>query len=248
MTRLSWSAVGSRFFEAGVDRGVYYPKSGPGVDWSGLTAVNEEPTTDGSAFKHQDGISYKNKQDVGSFAAKIEAYIYPEEFDEADLVVFGFSYRTMLGDDILGMGRGYKIHLVYNASAEPSESELKTLNDSIEPLIFTWQVTTVPTPIELNRASAHIFIDSTKAYAWAISELEDILYGTDTIEPRLPSITEVLGIFENASILKITDHGDGSWTAEGPAEAITMLDATTFQIDWPSAVFIDEESYIISSL
>jgi hypothetical protein len=82
----------------------------------------------------------------------------------------------------------------------------------------------------------------------ALADLEALIYGDDDNDPVLPSPTEVLEIFESHTTLRITDNGDGSWTATGPDSAIVMLDATTFQITWPSAIFIDATSYKISSL
>ncbi len=49
MSKLQWDKVGERYYETGVDRGVLFPmgKNGvydKGVAWSGLTAINENPT------------------------------------------------------------------------------------------------------------------------------------------------------------------------------------------------------------
>jgi len=91
-------------------------------------------------------------------------------------------------------------------------------------------------------------ISADVAYSSALSDLEDVLYGSATTDPRIPLPAEILSIFEENSILQIIDNGDGTWTAIGPSSAIIMLDSITFQIDWPSAVFIDANSYSIHSL
>ena len=123
-----------------------------------------------------------------------------------------------------------------------------SFSDGINPAIFEWSLNTVPEILPTGEFSAHVVINPKNAYPWAMSAIEDILYGTGISDSRFPGIIEVVDLFENASILRITDNGDGSWTAEGPDEAISMLDSTSFEITWPSAIYLDSETYRISSL
>jgi hypothetical protein len=139
---------------------------------------------------------------------------------------------------------GYKIHLVYNAVVKPSSVVYS--NDAAA--TFKWDFTSIPVLIPDVALSAHFVIESSTAYSSTVAEIEDLLYGTESTDARLPSPSEIFEVFEKHSILRIIDNGDGSWTAIGPASAIVMLDSTTFQITWPSAVYIDAESYTIRSL
>ena len=52
--------------------------------------------------------------------------------------MFGFSYRTLIGNDTVGTNFGYKIHLVYGAQASPSEKNNQTVNDSPEAASMSW--------------------------------------------------------------------------------------------------------------
>lgn len=244
MTRLSWDLLSERNYEVGVDRGVLYPKTGPGMAWNGLVSVKESSTTSEVVSNYIDGMKFRSKQDLDSFSAAIVAYFYPESLDSP--APFGFSYRTMLSD-----GENYKLHIIYNAFMEPSEETYDSINQQSDILQFGWNITTVPKAIPGHRPSAHFIIDTRIVYSWALEELENLLYGTVAQDAYLPSVQEVLDLFENASILKITDHGDGTWTAETRddyPDILTMLDSTTFQITWPSAVYLDSETYKISSL
>lgn len=258
MSKLIWNDIGSRFFTVGVDRGVFYPHEGEGVAWNGLLSVNEHPVDSDATKSHLDGHAYHNQQTPGNFAATIDAFTYPEEFEEYDGLVdfgvsnqyrksFGFSYRSKVGND-LSIDHGYLIHLVYNALASPSAKSYSSLGDSDEPAVFSWDLSTVPMQITPSKVSAHIVVDTRKAYSWAVEAFEDILYGKQYYPPRLPSPIEVVQLFEDASIVKITDHGDGTWTAEGPDEAVYLTSETSFVINWPSAVYIDEDTYQVSSL
>lgn len=257
MTRINWGSTDARLFEFGVDRGVFYPEDGRGVPWNGLTAVNEAPSGSDVVENYLDGQKFATRRRMESFAATIEAYNYPVEFEPYDGQIsfrrsqrrrqFGFSYRTLVGNAELGSSFSYKIHLVYNALATPSAVNYHSLNDSSDTSPFSWSISTIPIKMG-DSSSAHLIIDPRYAYPWVIEELEKMLYGSNENEPYLPPPGEILDLFEDASILKITDHGDGTWTAEGPDSAIQMLSETMFEITWPSAVYIDDVTYRISSL
>lgn len=216
MAKLSWDQDGQRLYETGVDHGVIYPKSGTsygaGVAWNGLTAVTERPSGGEANAIYADNIKYLNLRSNEDFGITIEAYTYPDEFAECDgsvdvvagvrigqqrRKVFGFSYRTRIGSDTDGDEHGYKIHLVYNCEAAPSEKNRQTVNESPEATSFSWEVNTTPVAIEHGfRPCAHIEIDSTKFTTTTqkelLANLENKLYGTDAsgggsaTDPQLP--------------------------------------------------------------
>ena len=217
MSKLVWDKTGERLYETGVDRGVLYPiASGAyskGVAWNGLTGVTESPSGAESTALYADNIKYLNLLSTEEFGATIEAYTYPDEFAECDgsaslttgvsigqqpRKVFGFSYRTVLGSDSEGSAHGYKIHLIYGATAAPSEKAYATVNDSPEAITFSWEVSTTPVNVTGFKPTASIVIDSTKCDAAKLKAFEDILYGTDAateggtgVDARLPLPDEV---------------------------------------------------------
>lgn len=220
MTRLTWDVVGTRKYETGVDRGVLYipDNSGAyvaGYTWNGLTTVTESPTGAEATPTYADNIKYLNLISVEEFGATVEAYTYPPEFEQCNGAVapqagvyigqqprkmFGMSYRTRVGNDLVATEAGYKIHLIYNALAAPSEKAYASINDSPEAITFSWDLTT--TPIEVGTISgttykptASMVIDSTVVNAGALATLEDILYGTSGVDPRLPTPAEVIALF-----------------------------------------------------
>lgn len=212
MTRLSWGDAGSRLYETGADRGVLYPNSGPGVPWYGLISVSEEPTGGEPQPYYFDGLKYLNVSAVEEFAATIEAYSSPPEFAECDGTValhkglfasqqprksFGFSYRTLIGNDVDGTTYGYKIHLVYNAMAGPSSRSNQTLGDSVEPTTYSWPIEAVPFDLPGIKPTAHLIIDSTLTAPGLLSLLEGYLYGSGGIDPYLPPAVEVVRLFRN---------------------------------------------------
>lgn len=226
----------------GLDRGVFYPPSGDGEAWNGLTSVVEEPSDSDENRRYVDGVQIDLQRRLGYFSGSIEAYTYPDSFYDDILAqhrptAFGLCYRVL-------MNKGYKLHIVYNVLVKPAEAKYQT--NGSEP--FSWNFTSLPVPIPGNSRSSHLIVDSNVAYPWAVAALEDILYGSESGAPRLPTPTEIFDVFENSSVLQVIDNEDGSFTIIGPDEAVVELDPTTFSINWPSVVQIDAHNYTISSL
>ncbi len=222
MTALAWDQVGERVYETGVDHGVLYQvdEAGEyvdGVAWNGLVTVTESPSGAEASAQYADNIKYLNLVSAEEFGATVEAFTYPAEFAQNDgsaiasagvslgqqgRRMFGLAYRTLIGNDVEGTGHGYKLHLIYGAQAAPSEKAYGTVNDSPEAITFSWEVTTTPAPVGDGvdyKPTASITVDSTQVDAGALAELEDILYGTDSVDPRLPTPAEVLDLFEGSS-------------------------------------------------
>lgn len=220
MPALQWDATGSRFYETGVSNGVLYVASDSGtypkgVVWNGLTAVNQSPEGAESNPQYADNIKYLNLVSAEDFKASIEAFTYPEEFEECDgtktavagvLISqqtrksFGLSYQTRIGNDVAGTDLGYKIHLVYGCLAAPSEKSYSTINDSPEAITFSWDITTTAVPVgEGFKPTAHITIDSTKVPAEKLRALEAVLYGDATKTASLPMPAEVIRIVGGAA-------------------------------------------------
>lgn len=210
MSKLVWDQTGERLYETGVRNGVLYiPTAGvysKGVAWNGLTAVTESPSGAEATPLYADDIKYLNLMSTEEFGATIEAYTYPDEFAECDgsaaLVdgvyigqqarkTFGLCYRTTLGNDVDGNDYGYKLHIIYGCLAAPSEKGYATINDSPEAITFSWEVSTTPVNVTGAKPTASITIDSTKADATKLAALEDILYGNESEEARLPLPDEI---------------------------------------------------------
>lgn len=213
MSRLVWDQAGERVYETGVKNGVLYPQVNSeypkGVAWNGLTAVTESPSGAEATALYADDIKYLNLYSAEEFAATIEAYTYPDEFAECDgsasiatgvsigqqtRKAFGLSYKTTVGNDTDGNNYGYKLHIIYGAMAAPSEKAYATINDSPEAITLSWEISTTPVSVQGFKPTASVTIDSTKVDAAKLKALEDILYGSDSEEPRLPLPDEIITI------------------------------------------------------
>lgn len=211
MARLVWDKTGERYYETGVKYGVLYPiqEGGvytKGVVWNGLTAITESPSGAELTPLYADDTKYLTLVSVEEFGGTIEAYTYPKEFEECDgsaeLVAgvnvgqqsrktFGMCYRTAIGNDVDNDSHGYKLHLIYGALASPSEKAYSTINDSPEAITFSWEFATTPVNVTGFKPTSCITIDSTKCDAAKLKALEDVLYGTDEVEAKLPLPDEI---------------------------------------------------------
>jgi hypothetical protein len=203
--KLVWDTTGERKYEMGVDHGVLYPQNNTGayqsgVAWNGLTNVTESPEGAEATDLWADNIKYGSLRSAETFGGTIEAYTYPEEFNQCDgnvevapgvyigqqsRVPFGFSYRTMIGSDAgSDSDDSYKLHLVYGATASPSEKSRDTINDSPEAATLSWEFDTTPVNVTGHKATAKMEIDSTKTTPDKMEKIENILYGGE------PTVTD----------------------------------------------------------
>jgi hypothetical protein len=216
MAKLVWDQSGQRFYETGVKMGVLYVQNDDGtypkgVAWNGLTAVNETPSGAEATPLYADDIKYLNLRSAEDFGATIEAYTYPEEFEKCDgsaelapgvkigqqaRNAFGLCYRTVVGNDIAGNDFGYKLHIIYGATAAPSEKSYSTINDSPEAITFSWEVNCTPVEIDGFKPTASLIIDSTKVDAEKLAALEAKLYGGESSEAMLPLPAEIAQMFK----------------------------------------------------
>lgn len=223
MSRLNWGSPGARVFLAGVDRGVLYSQ-GVGVPWIGLTAVREAPTFGVPTPFYVDGRKYLNETSPSEFAATLEAYTYPDEFefcdgtatagdglyiDEQQRHPFDLSYRTKVGNEIEGIDFGYRINFLYNATAAPSARDYVTLGSTVDPLTLSWGLTTLPEDMDGHEPVSHLMVDSRYTHPDLLKQIENVLYGTPSTEPVLPRPNELLKMFQNWGDVIVVPNGYG---------------------------------------
>ena len=213
MAVLTWDQTGEKLYETGVQKGVLYPMDGAvygkGVAWNGLTAVNETPSGAESTKLYADDIKYLDIRSAEEFGATIEAYSSPEEFDACDGTAsladgvnigqqnrkgFGFCYRSTIGNDTEYNNYGYKLHIIYGLTASPSERSYSTVNDSPEAATLSWEVSSTPVNVAGFKPTSIVTINSKKINPEALKEIEDALYGTVEVEPKILLPDEIKAI------------------------------------------------------
>lgn len=218
MAKLTWDETGTRYYETGVKKGVLYLLSvagtyTPGVAWNGLTNVDSSPDGADVTDLYADDIKYGSIRATENYGGTINAYTYPDEFTACDgsaspvdgvylgqqsRKTFGLCYRTAIGSDADSEMSAYKLHLIWNATASPSDKTYETINDSPDAGEFSWEFDTNPIAVSASgqslKPTSHITIDSRYADATKLAALETKLYGSDDAEPILPLPTEVISI------------------------------------------------------
>lgn len=214
MTALTWDKTGEHVYETGVSNGVLYKydKAGKtykaGVAWNGLTTVTMSPEGAESNAVYADNIKYLDLISAEEMKFTIEAVTYPDEFAECDGTAaiaegvyigqqerakFAFCYRNKIGND-QDSEAGYKLHIVYNATAAPSERAYATVSDSPEAITFSWECSTTPVPVANHKPTAELIIDSTKVAPEKLKKIEAKLYGDNSGQATLLTPDEVLAL------------------------------------------------------
>lgn len=221
MTKLIWDATGTRKYELGVSKVVLFPSKpaggyDTGVAWNGATSITDSPDGAEATDLYADNMKYASFRSAETFGGTIEAYMYPDEFAACDGTVevapgvsfgqqsrrvFGLAYRTEQGND-QDDAAGYKLHIIYGATASPSEKQYQSENDSPDAVSFSWEYkttpvstdgVTLPTGVKVLKSVSSITFDSTKC---DLSALEAKLYGTTEPagNPTLPMPKDVVAL------------------------------------------------------
>ena len=214
MSRLTWDSPGERRYETGVDRGVFYPQIGGiytnGIAWNGLTGVDDEIGGREATPLYSGDIKMASEYTPEEYSGSIRCYTYPDEFEEylgetevlpglyarqQERGFFGFSYRSLIGNDAEGIEHGYKLHLVYNMRVSDFSRSYATVNDSNE--IQETQIAFDSFPQEVSDEDidpmSELILDSRLVDPELLEAIEDILYGEDGA-PRLPYPDEIMEI------------------------------------------------------
>lgn len=211
MARLTWDAVGEKFYEMGTKMGVLYPMANDGnyengVAWNGLTAVTESPSGAEETKLYADDIKYASLRSAEEYGYTIEAYTYPDEWAPCDGSAevtkgvnigqqkrkgFGFSWVTTVGNDVSDEV-GQKIHVAWNSTASPSEKGYATINDNPDAITFSWECTTSPVNVTGHRPTSHMEIDCSKLKSTTMKAIQDKLWGAESTEATLPTPDDLI--------------------------------------------------------
>lgn len=144
-----------------VDGHTYTTHYTQGVAWNGITAMTESPSGAEANDLWADDTKYATMRSAEQFGGTIEAYTYPDEWEQCDGSAtvngvtigqqsrksFGLAYVTTVGNDVKLNDYGEKIHLIYGATASPSERSYATINDSPDAITFSWEYETTPVEV-----------------------------------------------------------------------------------------------------
>lgn len=260
MPVLVWDVPENRTYETGVDRGVLYLFDGSGVPWNGLISVVEKFNRDTSPV-YYDGMKINELISLGFFSASMEAITYPDEFltyegydalrrgvfvSDQISKTFGLCYRTMVGDSVNDI-KGYKLHILYNVTAVPTDVTYDSIGSTTNPASFKWDIVAIPQELPGFAPTAHIIIDSTHIDPWLLEDLEAMLYGSTTSNAALIPMDDLISIMNEWYRIKIIDNGDGTWEAISQRDAsISINYESYFEIYQANALYLDDVTFLLS--
>ena len=216
MAKLEWDKVSEHIYETGVKKVALFPMESSGsyakgVAWNGVTAITESPSGAEATDLYADDAKYLSMRSAEDLGGTIEAYTYPDEWEECNgsksiakgvtigqqtRKAFGLAYTTTVGNDTDGDSHGFKLHIIYNATASPSERAYATINDSPEAITFSWEFSTIPSDFgEDYKKASGITIDSTKCDETKLNAILDKIYGSESTEAELPDPKALIAMF-----------------------------------------------------
>lgn len=236
MSKLQWDQTGDRNYHAGIHSVALFTSDptaasgyATGVAWNGVTSIAESPSGAEATDLWANDSKYGSIRSSEQFGGTIEAYMSPEEFDACDgsatigsgVVIhqqtrkpFGLAYKEYLGNDTEGMDHGEILHLIWNATASPSEQTHETVNDSPDISPLSWEFDTTPVNVPGYKPTSHIEFRSAKMGAAAWQQINDLVYGSENSEATLPTIDTILSQFgTNYTYTALTTEPDDWATA-----------------------------------
>lgn len=222
MPKLVWDKTGERLYETGVSKGALFVRdqSGlpqEGVAWNGLIGVTESPEGGEETAKYANNKKYLSLTSAEELNGTITAFTYPEEFAQCDgsktiapgvyagqqaRSTFDLAYCTQVGNDTVGADHGQKLHLIYAAKVSPSSRENVTINDTPDAIEFSWDFTTTPQEVEAEgiQPTAKITVSSLEVDSATWTELNELVYGSETEDASMPTIDEVIDLVTGSGI------------------------------------------------
>lgn len=242
--RVVWDTF-NRPYSQGVSQGMMYPDDGPGVAWNGLISVTEASDSNQEA-KYFDGSRYLTRSPTLPFAGVISAYTYPDELEPyIGFRDFFTGQPNRLFD--IAYSTNNELHLVYGVLLSPSPRPYSSISDRVDPVQFQWNFTTLPQKIPGGKSTAHIVILPEDVPEPVMAGFEAMIYGDDEDDPRMPSIAEIIAMYEFSATLLVTDNGDGTFTVTGPDAVVSPTTSGHFTINAPTLVMIDAVTYSVST-
>jgi|JI9StandDraft_2_1071091.scaffolds.fasta_scaffold00647_18 hypothetical protein len=261
MALITWDQIGARTYELGVDRGVLYLPGIGAVPWNGLKNVTEKLDQSINPVFF-DGTRVNDIPVTGTYSATIKAITYPDEFLEfeghaqiTDGAFFGaqrakpfaLSYRTLNGNDTEGIDYGYKLHVIVNLTAIPSDKAFETMSVNNNIVDFSWNITASAETIPGFGNVSHMVFDSTKVPPALLTDIEEVLYGTVSVDPTFSNLSQLHLLLRQYYPLDVSYNDDPTnvemLLVGTTPNGLISIDADTFSINNPNAWFIARETY-----
>lgn len=247
--RVTWDAIGRHHH--GLDRGIIYHGTSV-IPWSGLRSVSVKPRDAAQDILYDDGVPRGVNIRRGSNTVALTAITYPPILDDIcgyssfgpgfrltaqKMSSFSLSFRTFKANG------HYQIHFLFNLVAVPDARAVSTDGDTIDVNDFSWVFGSTLSEIPDAYPFAKMTIDSEYTPEESLDAIDTMVYGSDTADPQVVTPTSIFEVVVETLPLIIVDNGDGTWTATGDEDYITMNSPSLFTLNGVVGKILDQETY-----
>lgn len=191
---LSWDNRIDRYYETGIDNGVWCEGTIYGRPWPGLISVQEQVgvTTEPVYYG---GQAIHHITNLGDYQATVKSFARPDgSFYDFHLFegnvqirpgvyfggqaprLFNFSWRSWVGNPVEGAEAAYKIHILYNVIAIPERTISSTETDQPNPRILSWKIRSTPALTDGYAPTSKIVVDSRYTDPSVLSSVETLVW------------------------------------------------------------------------
>lgn len=223
MSRLEWDQTQKRYYHTGVSKVVLfvqnrYGEYEPGVAWNGFTGIEDNMNGGEENILWADNMKYAVLQSPDDYAGKLSVLQYPPEFTQCNgeyqpvpgLLLtsqprraFALVYRTEIGNG-RSQEAGYMLHFIYGARVKPTTVERSTINNNPDAAKFEFEFYTMPITIAGYKPSSMVQVNSVQCSKGQAHAIENIIYGTETTESRLPFPEELFDLVNEVFLLNVS--------------------------------------------
>ena len=164
---LTWNEPNVRTYRTGIDMGALYvfdaatATYGDAVAWNGLTSVELTPGGSEPTKYYANNVHYATLLSMPTLDVKIEAYVYPTEFNACLGIMspddgawldgqyrkhFGIAYRERV-HSAADRQHGERITCVWGLLTKDTEETADTVNESEELDTLSWEATATAHPV-----------------------------------------------------------------------------------------------------
>lgn len=233
MARIIFGEPSGRLFFSGVYNGIIN-MSGRNYPWNGLISVEKTNLGNNNHYNYLDSSRVSVSSSAPDVSYSVKAYYYPTAVEEAIGLVTtsgGAQYSTnrqklcniawMTNVESSSGEKFKRYHLLYNVLLSLPSIRHETDSNNLIVETFSFDVKTLSLSLNGQTVNSEIVIDGRYASENTMRIIDLWLYGGDRINPKWPTINDVLRVTTSDTTFNISSEYQNSGTFNLiPGEAI----------------------------
>lgn len=224
MARIIFGEPSGRLFSSGVHNGII-SISGRNYPWNGLISVEKSNLGNNNQYNYLDSARVSVSSSASDVAYSINAYYYPTAVEEVIGLVTtsgGAQYSTnrqklcniawMTNIESSSGEKFKRYHLLYNALLSLPSVKHQTNSDNLNVETFSFDVKTLSLSLKGQTVNSEIVIDGRYASENTMRIIDTWLYGGVRINPKWPTINDILRVTTSDTTFDIGSEHQNSGT------------------------------------